>query len=109
MTADQTGQGITFADGGVPPLAQTFGEWHYALGSWRECNAPTHSPACDGPGVISSPGAFGYYPWWDRQNGTWGVLSTRVLVNGPAVSVPIGMQWRELANRARAIYRGLDR
>ncbi|MEE2785779.1 MAG: serine hydrolase [Myxococcota bacterium] len=108
MTADQTGGGITFADGGVPPLAQTFGAWHYAMGAWRECNSPMHSPACDGPGVISSPGAFGYYPWWDRQNGTWGVLSTRVLINGSALSVPIGKQWRELANRARTVHRGLD-
>ena len=108
MTAAQTGDGITLAPDGVPQLARTFGEWHYAFGSWRECNEPMHSPACDGLGIISSPGAFGYYPWWDRQNGTWGVVSTRVYLNGSGLSVPIGMQWRELANRARAIHRGID-
>jgi len=42
---------------------------HYALGHWVE-----DDPVA-GDGAFSSAGAFGFYPWIDRQAQWWGVLA----------------------------------
>jgi hypothetical protein len=83
----------------VPDVATQNGTWHYALGCWRECSAIDYDgTGCDSPGVISSPGAFGFYPWWDQANGHWGVIALQLSTpSAAAIIVPIGEQIRQLA------------
>ncbi len=106
MSADHTGDGVVLAF--VPDAAAVARTWHYALGCWRECDGDEYTEACDEPGVLSSPGAFGFYPWWDQARGTWGVLATQ-LVGGdddrtpPEITVPLGQAWAELAAQALGI------
>ena len=38
----------------VPNIARDDKSWHYAFGSWRECNLPIYDASCEGEGVISS-------------------------------------------------------
>jgi hypothetical protein len=50
-------------------------DWQYGLGVWRECNQPVWDESCAGRMVVSSPGAFGWYPWLDLDNGYYAVLA----------------------------------
>jgi len=64
-------------------------EWHYGLGCWLECPQTNwSSPPC---GVyngnssnisytISSPGAFGFYPWINLDANYYGIVGTSSLV-----------------------------
>lgn len=54
---------------GHSPAADLGFAFHYGLTSWLECNNPA-----DGCTVISSPGAFGFTPWMDRENGYYAIL-----------------------------------
>jgi len=74
--------------------------WRYALGCWRECLGGAYVPSCEGPGVLSSPGAFGFYPWLDAARGYWGVVATHVPVRGASVTVPLGQALYARALRA---------
>ncbi|MEC8050027.1 MAG: serine hydrolase domain-containing protein [Myxococcota bacterium] len=74
----------------VPAVASDGVAWHYAFGSWRECNQPIYDESCEGDGVISSPGAFGFYPWWDRRDDSWGVIATQLPLAGSRQTVPLG-------------------
>ena len=94
MSADHTGDGVLLAS--VPEAVSEGSTWHYALGCWRECDGEEYTAACDEPGVLSSPGLFGFYPWWDQARGFWGVLATQV-VDGAGRTVPLGQAWSELA------------
>jgi serine-type D-Ala-D-Ala carboxypeptidase/endopeptidase len=49
--------------------------WHYALGHWRECAAEEWQATCDDEVIVSSPGAWGFYPWIDRARGTYGIMA----------------------------------
>lgn len=64
------------------PLDSTGYEFHYALGTWRECLAPTWQPSCDTEIVASSTGAFGWHPWIDVGNDYWGVLAMQLPFGG---------------------------
>jgi hypothetical protein len=44
----------------------------YALGNW--CERWSADRRCT---LVSSPGAFGTYPWIDRQSGLYGIFFTR--------------------------------
>ncbi len=46
--------------------------WTYAIGFW--CEKAAQDGACT---VMSSPGAFGFYPWVNRENGTYGVFAVK--------------------------------
>jgi CubicO group peptidase (beta-lactamase class C family) len=47
-------------------------DWHYGFGLWHECRSATFNCA---PGSrVSSPGALGTYPFWDRSKGYTGIL-----------------------------------
>ena len=81
----------------VPVVASDGVAWHYAFGSWRECNQSTYDETCEGDGVVSSPGAFGFYPWWDRRDDTWGVIAAQIPVGGSRVIVPVGQSLHGLA------------
>lgn len=43
-------------------------DWSYSLGHWVETGA-------GGDGSVSSPGAFGFYPWIDASRSHYGVLA----------------------------------
>jgi serine-type D-Ala-D-Ala carboxypeptidase/endopeptidase len=58
---------------GNSPFSATAYNFHYGLASWLECTPP--AVACN---VISSPGAFGFTPWIDRDGGYYAVLGMEV-------------------------------
>jgi D-alanyl-D-alanine-carboxypeptidase/D-alanyl-D-alanine-endopeptidase len=58
---------------GNSPFGATAYNFHYGLASWLECTPP--AVACN---VISSPGAFGFTPWIDRDGGYYAVLGMEV-------------------------------
>ncbi len=52
------------------PMADAGLPYHYGLGAWLECDAAT--VPCP---VISSPGAYGFTPWVDRNNGYYAIVA----------------------------------
>ena len=52
-------------------------DFRYALGHWRECDQPLWNNSCDSRRVSSSPGAFGWNPWIDFDNGYYGIIAMR--------------------------------
>ncbi|HUF21574.1 MAG TPA: serine hydrolase domain-containing protein [Burkholderiales bacterium] len=47
-------------------------DWHYGFGLWHECQSATFNCA---PGTrVSSPGALGTYPFWDRSKRYSGIV-----------------------------------
>ena len=97
LTGDHTPEPVVLES--VPTVASDGRAWHYALGCWRECDGEVYTPSCDEPGVVSSAGAFGFYPWWDMATGVWGVLATQrpLLQGGPTVTVPLGQAIHAMA------------
>lgn len=55
--------------------AAMIGDWHYALGAWRECDFSTWNAQCDSEVIISSPGAFGWTPWVNSTKGYFGLIA----------------------------------
>lgn len=55
--------------GGGPGLGE---DWHYGFGLWHECRSPTFD--CVAGTRVSSPGALGSYPFWDRSKGYTGIV-----------------------------------
>lgn len=53
--------------GNVPPSAPD--GFRYGLSAWLECAIPA-----EGCEKMSSPGAFGFTPWIDRENGYYAIL-----------------------------------
>jgi serine-type D-Ala-D-Ala carboxypeptidase/endopeptidase len=60
-----------FADIGLP--------YRYGLASWLECPPPAR--ACK---VLSSPGAWGFTPWFDRDAGYYALIGTFLDSSGEA-------------------------
>lgn len=58
---------------GNSPFANAGQPFHYGLAAWLECTPPAAN--C---GVISSPGAFGFTPWLDRDGGYFAILGMEV-------------------------------
>lgn len=58
----------------APEAPAASGEWHYALGAWRECDDRPFSSNCAAARLVSSPGAFGWTPWIDFDRGYWAVI-----------------------------------
>ncbi|ULA63547.1 MAG: Beta-lactamase domain-containing protein [Nitrospira sp.] len=56
-----------------PALANIGEDWHYGLGLWHECQSPTFN--CTVGMRVSSPGAYGAYPFWDRSHGYFGLIA----------------------------------
>lgn len=68
MERDQRGD----AQLGYSPAEQGLGvDWHYGLGHWLECAGDS----CNDLGRHSSPGAYGAYPFIDRQQRFYGILA----------------------------------
>ncbi|MEO8718447.1 MAG: serine hydrolase domain-containing protein [Burkholderiales bacterium] len=47
-------------------------DWHYGFGLWHECRSATFN--CVAGTRVSSPGALGTYPFWDRSKGYTGIV-----------------------------------
>jgi CubicO group peptidase (beta-lactamase class C family) len=58
---------------GSSPFANVGLEFHYGLASWLECTPPASNCA-----VQSSPGAFGFTPWVDRDGGYYAMVAMEV-------------------------------
>ena len=101
LGTNQTADGVTTA---WTPEEVQMGElpWHYALGCWLECDENTATEPCGEQAVLSSPGAFGFYPWWDRQSGLWGIVGTQLMVDsgGAHITIPLGQEWFAMAKVA---------
>ncbi|MDO9181761.1 MAG: hypothetical protein Q7U04_05105, partial [Bacteriovorax sp.] len=61
-------------------------EWHYGYGYWHECQNATWN--CTVASRISSPGAYGSYPFWDRTNNYIGIIARQ----GTTGTFPYGIQ-----------------
>ena len=61
------------AEIGNSPFQAVGLNFHYGLASWLECPPPAGD--C---GVVSSPGAFGFTPWVDRDGGYYAILGMEV-------------------------------
>ncbi len=48
-------------------------EWRYGLGLWLEC--PVSAPNCTNADRVSSPGAYGAYPFIDYQYNYYGLIA----------------------------------
>ena len=57
------------------PVTAGLGEaWHYGFGLWHECQSATFN--CNATTTrLSSPGAYGAYPFWDRDKNYIGLLA----------------------------------
>ncbi len=75
MTADHTPTGAVNIISS--PITQLGYEWHYGFGLWRECLADTWQPECDDKMIVSSLGAFGWYPWIDMEDGYYGLIAVQ--------------------------------
>lgn len=64
---------------GDSPFERLGIDFHYGLASWLECPPPATS--CP---VLSSPGAFGFTPWYDRATGYYAIIGTEVSDSGGA-------------------------
>lgn len=56
-----------------PALNNLSQDWHYSYGSWIECNATSFN--CTETTRLSSPGAYGAYPFIDYENKYFGILA----------------------------------
>ncbi len=54
---------------GNSPMALLNPQYRYGLAAWLECSTPAA-----GCSTLSSPGAFGFTPWFDRDAGYYAVL-----------------------------------
>lgn len=55
------------------PAAVLNEAWHYGFAYWQECQSPTFN--CVPASRISSPGAYGAYPYWDRDKSYVGIVA----------------------------------
>jgi CubicO group peptidase (beta-lactamase class C family) len=58
---------------GYSPLEAGGLDFRYGLAAWLECATPA-----TGCAVISSPGAFGFTPWLDREAGYYAILAMEI-------------------------------
>ncbi len=70
MTSDQISNATI---GYSPALVGISEDWHYGFGNWIECHANPNN--CAQTKRISSPGAFGAYPFIDYENKYYGILA----------------------------------
>ncbi|WP_167854695.1 serine hydrolase domain-containing protein [Mangrovimicrobium sediminis] len=98
--ADRTGPPVTL--GNAPP-GLTVGdlEWRYALGHWRECETADFDADCADTTVVSSPGALGWDPWIDYDNGYYAVVAWQaegadILTLPGVASIELGYDLRPL-------------
>ena len=64
----------------------------YGLGVWRD-----KVGSADEIQVVSSNGAFGFYPWIDRQHGTYGIVAVADVEHGSQYAVPVSQRIAQLS------------
>jgi CubicO group peptidase (beta-lactamase class C family) len=69
-TRDQVGDAAIINS---PALAGLGQDWRYGFGLWLECDSPVYS--CTGVDYISSPGAYGAYPFIQMREGFFGLVA----------------------------------
>lgn len=84
MLSDQIA-GLVIANS---PTRTGFGEdWHYGFGLWHECESAQYD--CVPGERVSSPGAYGAYPYWDRPRDYFGLVARQGMLgtypNGIAI------------------------
>jgi hypothetical protein len=70
------------------PTVSALGEdWHYGFGLWHECQSASFD--CVAGARVSSPGAYGAYPFWDRTDDYIGIVARQgelgTFTNGIAI------------------------
>lgn len=70
MGVNQVGSAV-IADS--PALDGIGEDWRYGLGVWLECHSATFN--CSSTPTVSSAGAYGAYPFWDRDDGYYGIIA----------------------------------
>lgn len=50
-------------------------EWHYGFGLWLECHNAAFLESCATDPTISSPGAYGAYPFLNTEKGYFGLVA----------------------------------
>jgi D-alanyl-D-alanine-carboxypeptidase/D-alanyl-D-alanine-endopeptidase len=76
--------------GKSPAASIGYPSMHYGLACWLECETPA-----DGCAVTSSPGAFGFTPWIDREHIYAGMLAMqleRSATGGGVVNVAVDLE-----------------
>ena len=73
--------------------------WEYALGSFVECDAPG---TCAASKVNSSPGAYGWTGWIDRETGYYALIATEISSGGDRKGVELEQQMQDLIEAAIA-------
>ena len=70
-----------------PAVAGLGEDWHYGFGLWHECQSASYN--CTAGSRVSSPGAYGAYPFWDRSKGYFGIVARQgalgTFTNGVAI------------------------
>lgn len=79
LLADQTASAVmTCSPAPCAPVLEGLGEdWHYGFGLWHECQSATYN--CTPGTRVSSPGAYGAYPFWDRGKSYFGIVARQGL------------------------------
>jgi hypothetical protein len=79
LLADQTASAVmTCSPAPCAPVLEGLGEdWHYGFGLWHECQSATYN--CTPGTRVSSPGAYGAYPFWDRSKSYFGIVARQGL------------------------------
>lgn len=74
-------------------------DWHYGLGNWIECESVTFD--CVNVTRVSSPGAYGAYPFIDYEHGYFGIVARQgslgTFVMGYAVYLSVELLLEEWA------------
>ena len=70
MTSDQISNATI---GYSPALVGVSEDWHYGFGNWIECHANLNN--CMQTTRVSSPGAYGAYPFIDYENKYYGIIA----------------------------------
>jgi serine-type D-Ala-D-Ala carboxypeptidase/endopeptidase len=58
---------------GNSPMSALAYDFRYGLTAWLECSTPAI-----GCNMLSSPGAFGWTPWVDRDGGYYAIIGMEV-------------------------------
>jgi CubicO group peptidase (beta-lactamase class C family) len=76
-------------------------DWHYGFGLWHEYRGDSYAGQ---PGSrVSSPGAYGAYPFWDRARGFFGIVARQ----GSLGTYPEGVQIERCVDEALGQWAGL--
>lgn len=73
--------------------------WEYALGSFVECDTPS---ACAASKINSSPGAYGWTGWIDRETGYYALIATEISSGGDRKGVELEQIMQDLIETAIA-------